>query len=166
MCNLFTQLIFFLIMMSSQHGQRKKHEGIFWFETYLGSWMVIIHHTMAHQFNGSNFSGLMVLCRCLMHGFFLKASWLPYDLCHYEKLCLQRSHYLATKVQNHSSIIVLQLHPSKCNSYATTLYKYIDFINKFPHQKLSQLFDNCTVVLNMVIYMHHIYTCNQLCLTF
>jgi len=32
--------------------------------------------------------------------------------------------------KSHSSIIVLQLHPPKCNSYMTTLYIYDDLINK------------------------------------
>jgi hypothetical protein len=44
---------------------------------------------------------------------------------------------LQLKLKNHSNIIVLQLNPPKCNSYATTLYKCDDLINKIPRQKIS-----------------------------
>jgi hypothetical protein len=44
---------------------------------------------------------------------------------------------LQLELKNHSSTIVLQLCPPKCNSYATTFYKYGDLINKFPCQKIS-----------------------------
>jgi hypothetical protein len=40
---------------------------------------------------------------------------------------------LQLELKNHSNIIVLQLGPPKCNSYATTIYKYNDLINKIPH---------------------------------
>jgi hypothetical protein len=43
---------------------------------------------------------------------------------------------LQLELKNHSNIIVLQLGPPKCNSYATTLYKYGDLINKIPHKKI------------------------------
>jgi hypothetical protein len=42
---------------------------------------------------------------------------------------------LQLKLKNHSNIIVLQLGPPKCNSYATTFYKYGDLINKIPCKK-------------------------------
>jgi hypothetical protein len=44
---------------------------------------------------------------------------------------------LQLEFKNHSNIIVLQLGPPKCNSYATTFYKFNDLINKIPHQKIS-----------------------------
>jgi len=44
---------------------------------------------------------------------------------------------LQLELKNHSSTNVLQLRSPKCNSYATTLYKYGDLINKFPCQKIS-----------------------------
>jgi hypothetical protein len=56
---------------------------------------------------------------------------------HYDKLCLLKPHYPTTRLKNHSSIIVLQLHLAPCNSYATTHYKYGDLINKFSHHKIS-----------------------------
>jgi hypothetical protein len=42
---------------------------------------------------------------------------------------------LQLELKNHSSIILLQLCPSKHNSYATTLYEYGDLINKISPQK-------------------------------
>ncbi len=39
---------------------------------------------------------------------------------------------LQLEFKNHSSTIALQLRPPKCNSYATTLHKYDDLLNKFP----------------------------------
>jgi short-subunit dehydrogenase involved in D-alanine esterification of teichoic acids len=54
------------------------------------------------------------------------------------KNCVRRYHIaLQLELKNHSNIIVLQLGPPKCNSYATTFYKYGDLINKIPHQKIS-----------------------------
>ncbi len=51
-----------------------------------------------------------------------------------------------------------------------THYKYGDLINKFPCQKISQLFwqlhYNYKCVLYTIIYMHRIYACSQLRLTF
>ncbi len=44
---------------------------------------------------------------------------------------------LQLKFKNHLNTIVLQIHASKCKSYATTLYKYSDLINQFPPQKIS-----------------------------
>jgi hypothetical protein len=44
---------------------------------------------------------------------------------------------LQLKLKNHSNITMLQLGPPKCNSYATTFYKYSDLINKIPRQKIS-----------------------------
>jgi hypothetical protein len=49
---------------------------------------------------------------------------------------------LQLELKNHSNIIVLQLNPPKCDSYATTLYKCDDLINKIPRQKIS----SCLVV--------------------
>jgi hypothetical protein len=54
------------------------------------------------------------------------------------KNCVCTDHIaLQLELKNHSSIIVLQLYPSKHNSYATTLYKYDDLINKISHQKIN-----------------------------
>jgi hypothetical protein len=36
---------------------------------------------------------------------------------------------LQLNFKNHSSITMLQLHPPKCNSYATPLHKYNDFFH-------------------------------------
>jgi hypothetical protein len=48
--------------------------------------------------------------------------------------CVHRDHIaLQLELKNHSNIIVLQLCLPKCNSYATTLYKYGDLINKISH---------------------------------
>ncbi len=44
---------------------------------------------------------------------------------------------LQLKLKNHSNTTMLQIHPLKCNSYATTLYKYNNLINKVPCQKIS-----------------------------
>ncbi len=44
---------------------------------------------------------------------------------------------LQLEPKNHSNINVLQLGPPTSNSYATTLYKYNDLINKIPCQKIS-----------------------------
>jgi hypothetical protein len=64
--------------------------------------------------------------------------------------CVHRDHTaLQLELKNHSNIIVLQLCLPKCNSYATTLYKYGDLINKIPHQKISQLLGSCIVVINV-----------------
>jgi hypothetical protein len=52
--------------------------------------------------------------------------------------CVHGDHIaLQLKLKNHSNIIVLQLNLPKCNSYATTLYKCDDLINKLPHQKIN-----------------------------
>jgi hypothetical protein len=54
------------------------------------------------------------------------------------KNCVCKDHIvLQLKLKNHSSTNVLQLRLSKCNSYATTFYKYGDLINKFSHQKIN-----------------------------
>jgi len=52
------------------------------------------------------------------------------------KNCVYGDHTtLQLEFKNHSSTTMLQLCPPKCNSYATTLYKYGDLINKSPCQK-------------------------------
>jgi hypothetical protein len=57
------------------------------------------------------------------------------------KNCVYKDHKaLQLELENHSSIIVLQLCSPKCNSYATTVYKYSDLINKFSRQKINYLF--------------------------
>jgi hypothetical protein len=54
------------------------------------------------------------------------------------RIRVRRNHTtLKLELKNHLSTSLLQLPFSKCNSYATTLYKYNDLINKFSHQKIS-----------------------------
>jgi hypothetical protein len=54
------------------------------------------------------------------------------------KNCVRGDHIaLQLEFKNHPNIIMLQLCPPKCNSYATTFYKYDDLINKIPSQKIS-----------------------------
>jgi hypothetical protein len=57
---------------------------------------------------------------------------------HTMRNCVRGNHTsLQLELKNHSNIIVLQLGPPKCNSYAITFYKYNDLINKISHQKIS-----------------------------
>jgi hypothetical protein len=50
---------------------------------------------------------------------------------------------LQLEFKNHLDTILLQLHHPKCNSYATTLYKHGDLINKFSHLKKM----SCSVIV-------------------
>ncbi len=64
---------------------------------------------------------------------------------------------LQLKLKIHSSTTMLQLCSPKSNSYATIIYKYVDLINAFPHQKINQLYGSCIIVLN-VFCIHTVFT--------
>jgi len=61
-----------------------------------------------------------------------------YTLCKdYEKSCMRKPHYPKIGNQKLLKYNYVATMSSNGNSYATTLYKYNDLINKISHKKIS-----------------------------
>ncbi len=52
---------------------------------------------------------------------------------HYEKLCLQKPHYLATRAENPLKYNYVATMSSKMQLLCNYIYKYSHLINKFPN---------------------------------